>query len=190
MLKVQLVLSIGFYALPSHILFPEHLSAKCRVPILQIDDEIIIESPAVMTAMSQMAAEKRLMGYTDLNVIQTYKWLNKLSGTLHTLRDGALLRPERFIDNERLYAVVRAKEIDKLKGRYEVVDRKLEGKKWAVGHEFTAVDAYLFVSWEWGSGPRFVMSELYPNYARLALELSKRQTVKEEGIKMMEDYTM
>jgi glutathione S-transferase len=215
--KIHLVLSPGSCALASHILlreagvtfdmtkisinltsrFPDtlqHLNPKRRVPILQIDDESITETPAIMTAISQMAPEKKLMGSTDLEVLRTYEWLNWISGTLHTSGYGALLRPERYVDNEKLYPEVRAKAHKSIQECYEYIEGRLEGRKWAVGERFGAVDAYLFVFWRWGNGAKFSMSERYPNYARLMLEVSKRQSVidsvEEEGIAMMQDSTV
>jgi glutathione S-transferase len=217
MSKIHLVLSPGSCALASHILlreagvtfditkifitfankFPEklqHLNLKRRVPILQIDDKIITETPAIMTAISQMAPEKKLMGSTNLEVLRTYEWLNWLSGTLHTSGYGALLRPERFVDDEKLYPDVRTKARINIQECYEYIERQLEERKWAVGNTFGAVDAYLLVFWRWGNGAKFAMSELFPNYARLMLEVIKRQSVidsvEEEGIDMMQDSTM
>lgn len=216
MSKIHLVLSPGSCALASHILlreagatfditkisinfsdrFPdklEHLNAKRRVPILQVDENIITETPAIMTAISQMVPEKKLMGSTNLEILRTYEWLNWLSGTLHTSGYGGSLRPERFVDDEALYPVVRAKARRNIQECYEYIESRLEGKNWAVGETFGAVDAYLLVFWRWGNGAKFAMSKLYPNYADLMLEVSKRQSVidsvEAEGIAMMHDNT-
>lgn len=93
------------------------------------------------------------------------------------------------MDDEKLYPVVRAKARENVRECYEAIERQLEGRTWAVGSEFSAVDAYLFVFWRWGNGAKFDMAGLYPNYGRLMGEVSLRRSVveavREEGIEMI-----
>lgn len=90
-------------------------------------------------------------------------------------------RPGRFVDvkDGSLDANVRAAGVQVIKDAYRYIDGKLEGKKWAVGDDFTAVDAYLFVFYRWGGTPLGLSMETdYPNYSRVMAAVSQRESVK------------
>ncbi|KAK3202964.1 hypothetical protein GRF29_154g1332693 [Pseudopithomyces chartarum] len=158
------------------------LNPKAKVPVLTADNEVITENPAIFTLISQLAPEKHLLGKTPLETVRVYEWLNYLSGTLHGQAYGMFFRPGRWTDAEdgSLDQRVLAKAVSTIKDSYKYVEEKLEGKKWAVGDDFTAVDAYLFVFYQWGvKAAQLPMEKDYPNYARLVGEVAKRPAVQE-----------
>ena len=59
------------------------LNPKQRVPVLALGNEVITELPAIVTAISNLAPERHLMGDTPLDTARVYEWMNWLSGTLH-----------------------------------------------------------------------------------------------------------
>jgi glutathione S-transferase len=175
--------------------FPDeyvHLNPKRRVPVLQIADDVAItETPAIMMAISQMAPSKHLLGKTDFEVVRTLEWMNYLSGTLHGQGFGGQFRPARYTDDESAYDGIRKKGSENIKEMFRFIDGKLEGRDWAVGDDFTAVDAYLLVFYRWGNRLGMGMRANYPNYARVIDGLCKRQsvidTVKAEDINMLNE---
>jgi glutathione S-transferase len=93
-----------------------------------------------------------------------------------------IFRPGRFSDatDGSLDPHIRAAGIKYAKDCFKYIDGKLEGKKWAVGDDFTAVDAYLLVFYRWGVAPAgLAMEQDYPNYARLVAGVKERGSVKE-----------
>jgi glutathione S-transferase len=164
--------------------YPEELkklNPKGKVPVVVFDNEVVTENPAIFTYISQLAPSKNFFGKTPLETVRAYEWINFLSGTLHSQAYGMFFRPGRFLDVEDgsldKHVLAQAKTI---RDHYKYIDEKLDGKKWAVGEDFTAVDAYLYVFYTWGAGPaQLDMEKEYPNYARLAKAVAERPSTQE-----------
>jgi glutathione S-transferase len=156
--------------------FPR-INPKMRVPVISLDEEVITETPAVMTAISGLAPEMHLMGRTPLETIRVYEWLNWLSGTLHGQGFGAVLRPERYSEDPAALDGVRAKGMKHVGDCFEIIEGKLVDV-YAVGGAITAVDPYLFVFYRWGNDSGFQMKERFPNYTALVSNLAQRTAVK------------
>jgi glutathione S-transferase len=160
---------------PEHL----HINPKGRVPILELDGERITETPAILTTISALVPEKKLLGSTVLEQARAHEWMAWLCGTLHGQAFGCVFRPSRFVGAEEgVYDVVKAQGRKTARESYEYIDQKLEGKEHAVGDAFTLVDVYLFVLYRWGNLTKFGMRENYPNYTRLAEGVLKREAVK------------
>lgn len=161
------------------------INPKMRIPVLIIDDETITETPAIMTAISQLAPDRQLFGSTNMETVRTYEWLNWLSGTVHGQAFGGLFKPARFSDDASTYAAIQAKGWKTAQECFEMIEAGLKGVH-AVGENFTVVDPYLFVFYRWGVNRGADMVGNYPKYARLVAELMKRPAVqaalKAEGI--------
>jgi glutathione S-transferase len=196
--KLHLYLSPGACSLAPHILLHEaglpftftiinvlagfppehlHLNPKGQVPFLHLDSETITEVPAIITAIAQLVPEKHLLGKSGMDVVRSYEWMNWISTTLHRQAYGAWFRPQWFVEEPELYDGVKKKAVNKITECYEFIEEKLEGKAWAVGEEFSAVDAYLFVFYWWGPIAGIKMKEAFPKYTRLAEEVAKRPAV-------------
>jgi glutathione S-transferase len=209
--KIHLFLSPGACSLAPHILlneadlpfaftkidlstgFPKeylHLNPKGQVPFLHLDAETVTELAAIMTAIAQLVPSKHFLGKTPLETVRCYEWLNWMSTSLHSRGYGGVFRPYLYVDDEALYEKVREKSLRRVGECYDFIEEKLEGKKWAVGNDYTAVDAGLFVFHRWGTRSGFEM-EKYPNYTRLVKEVAKRPAViksmEEEGISISSD---
>ena len=152
------------------------VNPKMRVPILVIDEHPITETPAIMTAISQLAPERQLFGTTALEVVRCYEWLNWLSGTVHGQGFGGLFRPARFADDSSMHAEIQRKGWETVLECFGRIESGLDGVH-AVGAGFTVVDPYLFVFWRWGVERGADMEGRYPRYARLVAELVKREGV-------------
>ena len=164
-----------------------HLNPKGRVPILSLDGELITETPAILSTISALAPEKHLLGVTILEQARAQEWMAWLCGTLHGQGFGCLFRPVRFVGSEEgMYDAVKACGRECVKECFAYIDGKLEGRAWAVGDAFTAVDAYLYAFYRWGNMLKLGMREKYPNYARVMDAVVKREsvikTVEVEGI--------
>jgi glutathione S-transferase len=168
--------------------FPQeyrHINPKGRVPIFQLGDEIITEVPAIMTAISQLAPGKHLLGKTNLEIVRTYEWCNWISGTVHAQAFGGVRRPGRFSDDPETYDAIRAKGRKTVEESFAFIEEKLTGTH-GVGDAFTAVDAYFLVLYRWGNQIGIDMQVKYPKFTSLVKEGLERESVKsafkEEGI--------
>lgn len=166
------------------------LNAKRRVPVLSIDGAVITEVPAIMTAISDLAAEAHLLGQTAIARAKVYEWMAWLSGTVHGQGFGALWRPERFSDHPEHYDGIRAKGRATIAAAFDFIEGNLAGS-YAVGDSFTAADAFLLVFYRWGNGIGFAMPDAYPLYAALARQVAQRPAVRDaieaEGIDALRD---
>ena len=153
------------------------LNPKARIPVLIIEDQVITESTAIMTAIAQLAPEKHLLGKTNLENVRVYEWLNWLSGTLHEHAWGMVFRPERYIDDGSMHDAIRAKGTLAAKEIYEMIEEKLVGIH-AVGNGLTVVDSFLYVFYRWAASRGIVTKETHPKFCQLVSDLVKRPSVK------------
>ena len=201
--KITIYLSPGACSLATHIILHEidasfevvsvnarsplpadfaSINPKLRVPVLVLDfegrKEHITEVPAIMTAIAQMAPARKLLGRTDMEVVRVYEWMNWLSGWLHAVGFGAMWRPQRFIEDQSQWSGVSEKGRTTVEQALEMIEGKLTEGRWAVGKEFSVVDAYLFVFSRWGSEIGVDMGGRLPKFAGLAKRLVERDAVR------------
>ncbi len=167
-----------------------NINPKLRIPVLilelESDREVITEVPAILTAIAQMAPDRALLGRSDIEVVRVYEWMNWLSGWLHGVGFGALWRPQRFVEDQSQWSGVSEKGRKTVEEALEMIEGKLRKGSWAVGEEFSVVDAYLLVFWRWGSEIGAIMEGRFPKFAGLIDRLVEREgvrkTIEEEGI--------
>ena len=168
-----------------------HLNPKGRVPILEIDGELITETPAILATISSLAPEKNLLRKGAMDQARAYEWMAWLSGTMHGQAFGCLFRPARFIKDEAMHEALRESGRNQVKECFEYVEKQLEAKNWAVGDAFTVVDAYLLVFYRWGNMLKMEMRDKYPNYTRLVDAVIEREdvtrTIVSEGISALNE---
>jgi glutathione S-transferase len=148
-----------------------------RIPVLGMDDEIITELPAIMTAISQLAPQFDMLGSNDMEIVRSYEWLNWLSGTLHGQAFGAFWRPQRFTDNPELHNSLKMHALVTIQDCFSDIEGKVTGTH-SVGNSFTAVDAFLLVFWLWGKKIGIDMEKNYSRYSNLASAVLNRESTK------------
>lgn len=154
------------------------LNPKKKVPVLEIDGQVITENVAILTAIAQLAPEKSLLGKTDFEKFRVYEYLSYLSGTLHGQAFTCIFRPGTFTNDESAFKSVKQKGIEMALKSCEYIETGLSGV-YAVGNQLTVVDPYLLVFWFWGI--RFLNTDMharFPKYAALIKELQKRESVQ------------
>jgi glutathione S-transferase len=211
--KIHLYLTPGSCSLAAHIALQEtgfaftttdlkaargyptehlHINPKGRVPILELDGELITETPAILSTISALVPDRKLLGSTILEQARAQEWMAWLSSTMHGQAFACVFRPARFVGKEEgMYDVVKAEGRECAKECFEFIEGKLVEKTHAVGDSFTLVDAYIYVFYRWGNMLKMGMREKYPNYTRLVDELVQRdgvrKTVEAEGISVLNE---
>lgn len=162
------------------------LNPKARLPVLTMDNGVTTENIAVMTAISNAAPSKQLMGeYGTLDNVRVLEWLGWLSTSLHAAGFGIYYRPNRFTTSSipDVHNEIKQGAEVLIKDCFQKIESKLGGG-FAVGDTFTAVDAYLLVFYRWGM--RFWDMKEYPKYTVLMGVVSQREAtvkaLKEEGL--------
>jgi len=169
-----------------------HINPKGRVPVLELDGERITKSPAILSTISALVPEKKLLGDTILDQARAQEWMAWLCGTVHGQAFGCNFRPARFVgEEEGMYETVREEGRKCAKECFGYIEEKLEGRMHAVGDAFTLVDAYMYTFYRWGDMLKMRMRHNFPNYTRLVEEVVKRDAVKKtvelEGLSLLRE---
>ncbi|MET4577505.1 glutathione S-transferase [Ottowia thiooxydans] len=150
------------------------------VPALGIGDAVLTESHAILTYIADLAPESGLLPRPGtLARVRAHEWMNWISGTMHvTYR--SIFRSQTYAGDEpHAIAAVREHAKKKLAKVLREVEDRLGTSDYAVGGQFSVVDAYLFVFYTWSFDER-IQTKLpdRPRYAALAERVFARPAVR------------
>ena len=170
---------------------PEYLAInpKGRVPVLRTEEgELLTELPAISWYVAQLCTTPTLFPHGRLEAARCLEWFNWLSGALHAMSYGQVWRAYRFVSDEALFPAVNAKGRENVLEINSMIEGKLQGRHWAVGHAYSVVDPYLLVFYHWGQRIKLDMRKDYPHWTAHAERVEARPAVqkvlKEEGIQL------
>lgn len=149
------------------------------VPALILDGgEILTEGPAIIQYLADRAPEKRLVPLAGtIQRYQLMEWLNFISTELHK-GFSPLFNPKTPEDWK---TVVKAQ----LARRFSYVEKKLQGKNWLMGEDFTVADAYLFTVLGWSKHVGVDLSpwpQMIAYLDRVASRPAVQAALKAEGL--------
>lgn len=78
--------------------------------------------------------------------------------------------------NPHTLPVVRDERLAYLRRRYSLLEKRLEGRKYLFGEQFTIADAYLFVVTNWARGVKLDLAE-FPNIEAFQKRVGSRKSV-------------
>ncbi|HSD38555.1 MAG TPA: glutathione binding-like protein [Rhodocyclaceae bacterium] len=149
-----------------------------RVPTVVTDSgDVITENGAILPWLADLNPAAGLnapVGSTERAQIQ--EWIGFLNSDIH----GAykpVNRPNLYHPDEEIQKSIREQGIARLRDLVRVIQRKLEGKTWAVGERFTAADAYLGVFLRWLPRAGIDIAE-FPGLAAWLERFNARESVK------------
>ncbi|MDB5875442.1 MAG: glutathione S-transferase [Ramlibacter sp.] len=150
------------------------------VPALAVDGAVVTESHAILAYIADLAPESGLIPRPGtLARARAHEWMNWISGTVHvTYR--SIFRPQVYAgDDPVAAAAVREHAKKKLAKVLLEVETRLGNAPYALGAQFSVVDAYLFVFYTWSFDDR-IQAELpeRPRYAALAERVLARPAVR------------
>lgn len=120
-----------------------------KIPALRVGDEVLTETQAILSYVADAAPQRQLLPQGDaLARARAHEWLNFLSSTVH-IAFRPLFRPGLLVADEALFPSVRDAGLARLRDTLLEVERRLAGRPWALGDEFSVVDAYLLVFHIW-----------------------------------------
>ena len=149
-----------------------------RVPTLVADNgEVITENGAILPFLADLKPEAGIGAPVgSIERAQIQEWIGFLNSDIH----GAykpVNRPNLFHADEEVQKSIREQGITRLRDLIRVVQRKLEGKTWAVGERFTVADAYLGVFLRWLPRAGIEISD-FPALAAYLERYNARESVK------------
>jgi len=155
------------------------VNPKGYVPALELDNgEVLTEGPAIVQYLADQRPAARLApenGSFERTRVQ--EMLNYITSELHKTY-SPLFKPD-------ILPAVREERLEYLRKRYGVLEKRLEGRKFLFGEQFTIADAYLFVVTNWARSVKFDLSE-FPNIEafqkRVGSRKSTLQAMRAEGL--------
>ena len=151
---------------------------KGRVPVLEIDGNIVTEAPAIMTYLATSNPES-VIGETDsMRLGRTVEWMSWLSSGVHAGPVAQCWRTERFSDGFACYDGIKAKGRVNLRDACDLVERKLDSEGWTLDERYSVVDPTLLVYFRWGNRLGLDMVSLFPKWTRHARAMVERPAVR------------
>jgi glutathione S-transferase len=158
------------------------------VPALTVDDEAITEMPAILTFIASLIPNEKLLGVTPLQRAKVLEWLVVLSGTLHGIGYGAVLRPNRFSDDTAHHDAIQAKGARVVRECFQRIDDQLKGREFMVGQALTVVDFNIYVFARWAPKADIDVKTEYTHYFEHLQRTEKldgvREAVEAEGLEL------
>lgn len=163
---------------------PDYLAInpRARVPALRIADadgeRVLTEVPAILIYLAGLRPEARLLPTAGEPLARAVEWMSWLATSVHAHAFAQVFRPARFLSDESLHAPLKAQGLALLELAYGDIEQRLQGRDWALGADYSLVDAYLLVFYRWGYRVGFDMRERYPRYSRQAQAVVDRPAVQ------------
>jgi glutathione S-transferase len=155
------------------------INPKGYVPALELEDgSVLTEGPVIVQYLADLApASKLVPAAGTVERYQVLEWLNFISSELHK-NFGPLFNPAASDDTKDAART-------SLANRFGYVERRLEGREYLMGSQFTAADAYLFTVASWAAFVHFDLSNfptLKAHQARVAARPAVQQALRDEGL--------
>jgi len=155
------------------------VNAKGYVPTLELDDgQRLTEGPAIVQYLAdKVPAAKLAPANGTMERYRLQEWLNFITSELHK-QFSPLFNPATPDE-------VKEAQRTKIAGRFDWLDKQLEGKDFLLGKQFTVADAYLFtvVRWSKPSGIDLAKWPVLAQYvARVAARPQVQAAMKAEGL--------
>ena len=119
-----------------------------KIPALQIDNEVLTEAQAILSYIGDTTPVNLLPRENPLARARAHEWMNFLTATVH-IAFRPLFKPHYLIGDPALYPQLHELGIPNLRKTLLEVDRRLAGRTWALGDNYSVVDPYLLVFWIW-----------------------------------------
>lgn len=165
------------------------INPKGRVPALANSEEVLTENPAILRHLAAAFAQGTGVPVpSGMAAARELEWMCWLSSTVHVAY-AHISRTERYAYTPEGVAEVKRKGEESCRPLWEKIEAALSGRDWALGDQYSLVDPYLQVFWNWGRGDRlrYNMSRDFPNWTAHARRLLQRPAAKRaferEGLK-------
>jgi glutathione S-transferase len=105
--------------------------------------------------------------------------MNWLTGTVHATAVGQVWRTLRFTNDEAAHPGIKAKGEESLLDAFTYIDSLLsDGRDWAVPGQYTIVDPYLLVFYNWGQRMKIDMRGKFPAWSKVMDKVCARPAVR------------
>jgi glutathione S-transferase len=120
-----------------------------KIPALRVGDQVLTEAHAILTFIADLVPAQQLLPSTGTVArARAHEWMNFLSSTVH-IAFRPLFRTAVLAGADGPHDVIRRAGIPILQETLGEVDRRLAGRRWALGDSYSVCDPYLLVFWIW-----------------------------------------
>jgi glutathione S-transferase len=154
------------------------INPRMRLPALSISGTIVTEVPALLYYIASLRHDANFLpasGTVDL--AKCGEFVAFLSSTVHVTY-AQFRRPERFLPPDFAHgdAVIEQGRKNSI-ALYHEIERQLSEDGWALGSQYSIVDAYLLPFYLWAPRLGLLMPRDFPRWTRLASRILKRPPV-------------
>ena len=152
------------------------VNPRGKVPALAVDDKVLTENTAILTYIARRFPEKKLLPSDPLEEARAISTMAWFSNSVHPPFTSTM-RPERFAEDAGAHPAVKETGKKTFLGQLKEIDGMLAGKQWIMGDQFTVVDGYALVFYQWGLRAGLPMNDL-KNYTAWKDRMLKRPAVR------------
>jgi glutathione S-transferase len=154
------------------------LNPSGKVPVLEIDGQVLTQNSAILTYLARRHPEAALLPYTgdalaDARVLARLVWF---SADLHPLVTRIRM-PQFFCDVPGGPERVRELGCEGMAFQLAPLERALDEAPWVLGDAWSVLDAYLFWVWFRIAGAGFDVAP-FPNIAAHHVRMGERPAVQ------------
>lgn len=155
------------------------INPKGYVPVLELDNgEVLTEGPAIVQYLADLKPAAALAPANgSFERVRLQEMLNYITSEIHKTY-SPLFKPD-------ILPALREERLAYLQRRYALLEKRLEGRKYLFGEQFTVADAYFFVVTNWARIVKFDLGE-FPNIQafqkRVGSRKSTLQAMHAEGL--------
>lgn len=154
------------------------LNPKGAVPALAIGGQVLTETQAILTWLGDTAVHPLMPPVGDFRRYRAHELMNFLSSTVHT-SIRAIFRSSAYAgEDTAANAAVNRQGVANLAKAVAVIEEMLGTGHWALGSDYSVVDAYLFVMYLWTTDERIASVPPRPKWDALAAHSWQRPAVK------------
>jgi glutathione S-transferase len=156
---------------------------KGAVPALAIGDKVLTETQAILTWLGDMAPRGAMLPPVgDFKRYRAHELMNFLSSSIHT-SIRAIFRSSAYAgDDPQANIAVNRQGVANLAKSVPIIEEalteSLSNDDWALGADFSVVDAYLFVMYLWTTDERIASVPPRPHWDALAERIWQRPAVR------------
>ena len=126
------------------------LNPQGSIPVLEIEAGVgLTEGVAIMKFIADQKPEVNLFPVKGNDHYRTYEWMNFIATELHKATFSALFASEHLLKDEKSQLEFETNVKKSLHEKLDYVNKKLEGKTWCLGNQYTVADSYLFTVLSW-----------------------------------------
>lgn len=163
----------------------QELNPDGRVPVLELEGQVLTESAAICLVLAERDPARRLLPPAGTpEHAETLRLLVHLTNTVQETLLRALY-PARYVDDPSAAAAVDRAARARLDTLFDRLEAPLTRRDWLVGEAPTVADLYLFMLVRWGrrlDPPAWSRPGLREHWLRLAGRPAVARVLEQEGL--------